>query len=371
MTLPIGNRTDATGNNSTPNYSYSFRILAESHLLVTVRHPTTGVETTLALTTDYTVSGVGNVSGGAIALVAGKAWMTAGNLTTGWHITMRGVEPLAQETDIRNQGDYYPEGIEDQFDYQMRIAQQQQDEIDRSVKLPETVAASGFDTTLPADIASNPDSVIIVNPTGTGLAMGPTGPQISGAQSAATAAIAAQGAAEDAQGLAEAAKVLAEAAASTMTLASQAEAEAGTDNTKYMSAKRVAEAIAAQAAGAGYTLTFDNADLVLGVLTVTHGLNTTAISVTVRDNNGKVVLPDDDDATDVNTATISLASYSLGLTTAWVTSTAYVVGDCRTEAGVTYRCLVSHTSGTFATDLAAGKWTTTPVITGDWTVVVK
>lgn len=43
-------------------------------------------------------------------------------------------------------------------------------------------------------------------------------------------------------------------------------------------------------------------------------------------------------------------------TTAWVTSTAYVVGDLRTESSKTYRCIVAHTSGVFATDLAAGKW---------------
>jgi hypothetical protein len=44
---------------------------------------------------------------------------------------------------------------------------------------------------------------------------------------------------------------------------------------------------------------------------------------------------------------------------AWVTSTAYVAGppvSVVTFGGETYVCLVSHTSGTFATDLAAAKW---------------
>ena len=41
---------------------------------------------------------------------------------------------------------------------------------------------------------------------------------------------------------------------------------------------------------------------------------------------------------------------------AWTTPTAYVVGNLVTNGGTTYYCLVSHTSGTFATDLAAGKW---------------
>ncbi len=40
----------------------------------------------------------------------------------------------------------------------------------------------------------------------------------------------------------------------------------------------------------------------------------------------------------------------------WVTSHAYVVGDFVTQSATVYYCLIAHTSGTFATDLAAGKW---------------
>lgn len=41
---------------------------------------------------------------------------------------------------------------------------------------------------------------------------------------------------------------------------------------------------------------------------------------------------------------------------AWVTATAYVVDDLVREEGSSYICLEAHTSGTFSTDLAAGKW---------------
>lgn len=44
---------------------------------------------------------------------------------------------------------------------------------------------------------------------------------------------------------------------------------------------------------------------------------------------------------------------------AWLTATAYVAGPPASvvvQGGETYVCLVSHTSGTFATDLAAAKW---------------
>lgn len=41
---------------------------------------------------------------------------------------------------------------------------------------------------------------------------------------------------------------------------------------------------------------------------------------------------------------------------AWATATDYAVKDVVTEDGATYICAVAHTSGTFATDLAADKW---------------
>ena len=41
---------------------------------------------------------------------------------------------------------------------------------------------------------------------------------------------------------------------------------------------------------------------------------------------------------------------------AWATSTAYVLNDVIEENGSAYICVTAHTSGTFATDLSAGKW---------------
>lgn len=42
---------------------------------------------------------------------------------------------------------------------------------------------------------------------------------------------------------------------------------------------------------------------------------------------------------------------------AWLTSTAYVVGNYVTQGGIIYYCIANHTSGTFATDLGNGDWT--------------
>lgn len=53
--------------------------------------------------------------------------------------------------------------------------------------------------------------------------------------------------------------------------------------------------------------------------------------------------------------------YSKGLTCVttppdWATATSYYVGDFVIESSTTYLCIVSHTSGTFATDLSGGDW---------------
>jgi len=54
--------------------------------------------------------------------------------------------------------------------------------------------------------------------------------------------------------------------------------------------------------------------------------------------------------------TLSLLSGTWNPRGAWLTATAYTKLDSVTESGLSYLCAVTHTSGTFATDLAAGKW---------------
>jgi len=48
--------------------------------------------------------------------------------------------------------------------------------------------------------------------------------------------------------------------------------------------------------------------------------------------------------------------HTLSTASAWLTSVTYSVGAFVKEASVIYYCIVGHTSGTFASDLAAGDW---------------
>lgn len=203
-------RMDYTGNGAVDTYSYSYKIFANTDLLVTVRD-TDDVETTLTLTTDYTVTGVGSSSGGNVVLVnSAQAWLDGdGDLKTNYILTIRRVRPIKQLTDIRNQGAFYPETHEDTFDSLVMIDQQQQDEIDRSVKLSETTDPDDFDTAIPASLVGNPGASIIVNDDGDGFTDGPTADAISDAQANAVsaAADAAQAAIDAAAAAASAASV--------------------------------------------------------------------------------------------------------------------------------------------------------------------
>lgn len=139
------NRANYTGDGSTSAYSYSYYIQDEDDLTVTVAD-TDGDETTLTKTTDYTVSGVGAANGGTVTLVnASQAWLTSGSLKSGYAITIRRVLDLTQPTDIRNQGTFFPETHEDQFDREVMIAQQLQDQLNRCVKFRETSTTTNIE----------------------------------------------------------------------------------------------------------------------------------------------------------------------------------------------------------------------------------
>jgi hypothetical protein len=53
---------------------------------------------------------------------------------------------------------------------------------------------------------------------------------------------------------------------------------------------------------------------------------------------------------------VDLASGDWSTLTDWVTATQYIEGDIVYHTGVAYACVTNHTSGTWATDLAAVKW---------------
>lgn len=134
-----------TGNGLTATYPFTFKVFANTDLVV-VRTDLLNVDTTLALTTDYTVSlnaDQDSSPGGSITLVAGP-------LDVGLKVTMTSDVPLTQGVDITNQGGFYPEIISNALDKLTIISQQLQLGVDRSAKLP--ISNTTDADTLTADI---------------------------------------------------------------------------------------------------------------------------------------------------------------------------------------------------------------------------
>ncbi len=108
-------RVDYSGDDSETVFSYTFKLLDESHVKVTIRD-SAGSDTTQTLSTHYTVSGVGRPTGGSITMVTAPA--------TGETLIIERSVPKLQQTDLRNQGTFQPQTIEDALDYAMMAIQE-------------------------------------------------------------------------------------------------------------------------------------------------------------------------------------------------------------------------------------------------------
>ncbi len=76
----------------------------------------------------------------------------------------------------------------------------------------------------------------------------------------------------------------------------------------------------------------------------------------------------DQNATDTTIACSAPTGNGITLTAsapAWSTARLYQIGNSVLEGGVIYNCVVGHTSGTFATDLANGLWVVSTIFTGE------
>lgn len=222
MSLSSANRrNDYTGNGVASTFSYTFKITATSDLLVKTRLISTGAETALVLNTDYTVSGVTNPSGGIITLLAGALPNTK-------TISIRRIRPLTQLADIKNAGDFYPETHENVFDNLTMIDQQQQDELDRSIKLPTTVTSASFNPELPAGTAGAISKALTTNASGTGFADPSEWPSASAINTASSNAISAADSAASASTSAAAALVSKNAASTSALNAAISASQAST-----------------------------------------------------------------------------------------------------------------------------------------------
>jgi hypothetical protein len=154
MTIASGYEPNIyTGNGAASVYPFDFKIVNQSHLSVKVVLIATGAETALTITTDYTVTGVGDEGGGSITLVDNsQVWLDAsGDLLSTYQIVLERIVPISQDVSIKNQATYYASTHEAAFDKLCMIDQQQQVELSRALRLDSTVDPDAFDPTVPTD----------------------------------------------------------------------------------------------------------------------------------------------------------------------------------------------------------------------------
>lgn len=104
--------------------------------------------------------------------------------------------------------------------------------------------------------------------------------------------------------------------------------------------------------------TINAADIVIAGSSLTASTTAAAASAAsaLASKNAAAISETNSAASAVTAATYASNIVNWDFKGAWLTATAYVVDNIVTEAGSSYICVVSHTSGTFATDLTAVKW---------------
>lgn len=139
-----------TGNGLTTQFSYPFLIPQVEHVEV-ILTTLSFIEIRLGAD-EYSVSGLGNDAGGFVTYP-----LSGAPLSAVYSLTIRRVLPLVQLADIVNQSAFYPETLEDAFDYEMMVLQQLQEQISRALILP---AGLDFDDFLMTILSAESDAEI-------------------------------------------------------------------------------------------------------------------------------------------------------------------------------------------------------------------
>jgi len=133
------NKVSYSGTGSQDTFAYTYKIFSSSDIEVYIRN-TLGTETKKTITTHYTVSNVGNASGGNIVFTTGNT-----PLNTDTVIIVRTV-PLTQTFDYVLNDPFPSDSHEDGLDKLTMQVQQVKEEVDRSIKasVTNTIASTEF-----------------------------------------------------------------------------------------------------------------------------------------------------------------------------------------------------------------------------------
>jgi hypothetical protein len=135
-----------SGNASTTTFAYGFKIFANTDLTVILRSAA-GTETVQTLTTHYSVTNAGVDSGGNVVFGSAPA--------SGVTVVIRRNIAQTQTTDYTANDPFPAESHEDALDRLTFIAQQQQEELDRAIKLSRTNTMTSTEFTVGASERAN------------------------------------------------------------------------------------------------------------------------------------------------------------------------------------------------------------------------
>lgn len=135
-----------SANGSTTVFNYTFKITDQDDIEVITR-ASNGTETVKTLTTDYTVSGVGNAGGGSITFGTAPA--------SGLTVILRRDTPQTQGADFIENDPLNADTLEDALDKLTSITQELQEENDRSIKLSRTNTMTSTEFTVGASDRAN------------------------------------------------------------------------------------------------------------------------------------------------------------------------------------------------------------------------
>ena len=137
-----------SGNGSNDTFAYTFKISADADMQVIIR-AATGTETVKTLTTHYTVTGAGNASGGNVVF-------TSGNIPSDTEtVVLRRNTTQTQGVDLVENDPFTAESVEGAFDKNLSIAQELQEQVDRSIKLSRTNTMTSTEFTVDATNRAN------------------------------------------------------------------------------------------------------------------------------------------------------------------------------------------------------------------------
>ena len=135
------------GDNSTTVFAYTFKIFDDDDITVILRTVATGTESVQTKTTDYSVSGVGNTNGGNITFVTAPA--------SGVTVVLLRETAQTQTTDYTPNDPFPASSHEDALDKITLTVQDQQEELNRALKLSRTNTMASTEFTVGATTRAN------------------------------------------------------------------------------------------------------------------------------------------------------------------------------------------------------------------------